>query len=146
MTGTSTILLVEDNPDDIELIEYAFEKAGIDRPLFVVQDGDAAVEYLGSSHDPAYRLQHPLPRLILLDIKLPKRSGFDVLSFVRHQDRTKHIPVVMLTSSNQPGDIKRAYELGANSYLVKPVRQDALLEMVRSLNMYWITLNQGPYQ
>ena len=146
MTGTSTILLVEDNPDDIELIEYAVEKAGIDRPLFVVQDGDAAVEYLGNSHDPTDRLQHPLPRLILLDIKLPKRSGFDVLSFVRHQDRTKHIPVVMLTSSNQSGDIKRAYELGANSYLVKPVRQDALLEMVRSLNMYWITLNQGPYQ
>lgn len=144
MKNIPSILLVEDNPDDIELIKYAFDKAGIDRPLIVVQDGDAAVAYLEGDGSYTNRLHHPLPTLILLDIKLPKRSGFEVLGFVRHQATTRYTPVVMLTSSNQTDDIKRAYEIGANSYLIKPVRQDALIEMVRSLNMYWLDLNQGP--
>lgn len=142
MTNASTILLVEDNPDDIELVEYAFEKAGIDRPLIVVRDGDAAVDYLADDGSYTDRLRHPLPTLILLDLKLPRRSGFEVLRFVRQQDSTKHTPVVILTSSNQSLDISRAYDIGANSYLVKPVRRDALIEMVRSLNMYWVDLNE----
>jgi len=144
MKNIAAILLVEDNPDDIELIKHAFEKAGVNRPLNVVRDGDAAVDYLEGNGAFTNRLRHPMPTVILLDLKLPKRSGFEVLRFVRLLDSTKHTPVVVLTSSNQSGDIGRAYEMGANSYLVKPVRRDALIEMVRSLNTYWVDLNQGP--
>ena len=143
MNELSTILLVEDNPDDAELIEYAFRKAGIHNPLFAVTDGDAAVDYIGGAGAYADRTRHPLPELILLDLKLPRRSGFEVLGFIRGQDATRHTPVVMLTSSSQHADIQRAYEAGANSYLVKPVGRDALIEMVRSLKAYWIKLNYG---
>ncbi len=110
----STILLVEDNPDDAELLEYAFRKAGIANPLLAVTDGDAAVEYVGGTGACADRRRHPLPELILLDLKLPRRSGFEVLGFIRGQDATRRTPVVVLTSSSQRGDIQRAYEAGAN--------------------------------
>ena len=139
----STILLVEDNPDDAELLEHAFKKADITNPLLAVADGDAAVDYIGGTGIYADRMRHPLPELILLDLKLPRRSGFEVLGFIRGQEATRHTPVVVLTSSSQHGDIQRAYEAGANSYLVKPVGRDALLEMVRSLKAYWIKLNHG---
>jgi len=139
----STILLIEDNPDDAELLEYAFRKAGIANPLFAVTDGDAAVEYVGGTGAYADRRRHPLPELILLDLKLPRRSGFEVLGFIRGQEATRHTPVVVLTSSSQHGDIQRAYEAGANSYLVKPVGRNTLIEMARSLEAYWIKLNHG---
>lgn len=142
MSDESTILLVEDNPDDSELIRYAFEKLGINNPLVALTDGDAAVSYLCGTGAYSDRRRNPLPVLILLDLKLPRRSGFEVLQFARAQAATRHTPVVVLTSSNQHDDIKRAYELGANSYLVKPVSRDALIEMVRSLDAYWIKLNQ----
>ncbi|MBA3810091.1 MAG: response regulator [Caulobacteraceae bacterium] len=142
MNDESSILLIEDNPDDAELVRYAFEKVGIGNPLVSLSDGDSAVEFLGEVRVYADRKRHPLPALILLDLKLPRRSGFEVLRFIRDQEPTRHIPVVVLTSSNQQDDIKRAYEDGANSYLVKPVSRDALIEMVRSLDAYWIKLNQ----
>ena len=142
MSDESTILLIEDNPDDVELIRYAFEKVGLGSPLFGITDGDAAVDYLGGRGAYADRTRHPLPALILLDLKLPRRSGFEVLGFIRGQAATRHTPVVVLTSSNQQDDIRRAYDAGANSYLVKPVSRDALIEMVRSLDAYWIKLNQ----
>lgn len=141
MNELSTILLVEDNPDDAELIDYAFRKAGIANPLVTVTDGDAAVDYVGGTEAYADRTRHPRPELILLDLKLPRRSGFEVLSFIRGQQATRHTPVVVLTSSNQQDDIRRSYEHGANSYLVKPIGRDALIEMVRSLKAYWIKLN-----
>lgn len=143
MNELSTILLVEDDSDDAELIAYAFGKAAIANPLAAVADGDAAVDYVGGAAAYADRMRHPLPGLILLDLKLPRRSGFEVLSFIRGQEATRHTPVVVLTSSNQQDDIRRAYELGANSYLVKPIGHDALIEMVRSLKAYWIKLNHG---
>ena len=143
MNELSNILLVEDNPDDAELLEYAFRKAGIANPLLAVTDGDAAVEYVGGTGAYADRRRHPLPELILLDLKLPRRSGFKVLGFIRGQEATRHTPVVVLTSSSQHGDIQRAYEAGANSYLVKPVGRDALIEMARSLKAYWIKLNHA---
>ena len=143
MNELSPILLVEDNPDDAELLEYAFRKAGIANPLLAVTDGDAAVEYVGGTGAYADRQRHPLPELILLDLKLPRRSGFEVLAFIRGQEATRHTPVVVLTSSSQHADIQRAYEAGTNSYLVKPVGRDALIEMARSLKAYWIKLNHG---
>lgn len=142
MNGWSTILLVEDNPDDAELIAYAFDKLAVPNPLVTVGDGDAAVDYLGGTGAYGDRLRHPLPALILLDLKLPRRSGLEVLRFLRGQDATRHTPVVVLTSSSQREDIRHAYDGGANSYLVKPVGRDSLMEMVRALEIYWMTLNQ----
>ena len=142
MDDQSIILLVEDDPDDIELIEYAFGKAGITNTLAVVTDGDAAVSYVDGLGAYADRRLHPLPSLFLLDLKLPKRSGFEVLERIRGTEATRRTPVVVLTSSNQEPDIRQAYDLGANSYLVKPVGHDALLAMVRSLEAYWLKLNQ----
>ena len=143
MNELSIILLVEDNPDDAELIQYAFEKAGTQNPLVIVTNGDAAVDYIGRTGAYADRKGHPLPELILLDLKLPRRSGFEVLSFIREHKPTRHTPVVVLTSSGQNEDIVRSYELGANSFLVKPIGRNALIEMVRTLKAYWIRLNHG---
>lgn len=143
MNGESTILLVEDNPDDVELIAYAFEKLAIANPLVTMGDGDAAVDYLGGTGAYEDRLRHPLPSLILLDLKLPRRSGLEVLRFLRGQDATRHTPVVVLTSSSHREDIRGAYDGGANSYLVKPVSHDSLIVMVRALELYWIKLNEA---
>jgi CheY-like chemotaxis protein len=136
------ILLVEDNPDDADLIAYAFRKAGIAAELRVVDDGEKAVDYLAGAGPYADRDLNPVPVLVLLDLKLPRRSGFEVLAWMRQHPSTSLLTVVVLTSSNQDADVRRAYVLGANSYLVKPVSRDALLDMVRTLNYYWLFLNQ----
>ena len=143
MNELSIILLVEDNPDDAELIKYAFQKVGIRNPLVIVTDGDAAVDYIGRTGVYADREGLPLPELILLDLKLPRRSGFEVLSFVRQHETARHTPVVVLTSSDQEKDICRSYEGGANSFLVKPIGRDGLIDMARALKAYWINLNHG---
>ncbi len=139
---SGTVLLVEDNPDDAFLIKRAFKKAKLANPLFVVEDGEEAVAYLVGEGEFADRNEHPLPMLILLDLKLPKMSGFEVLQWRMGNPGVKKIPVVVLTSSNQTPDIKKAYELGANSYLVKPVSFEGLMEMVKVLGMYWLILNE----
>lgn len=140
MNELSTVLLVEDNPDDADLIEHAFRKVKIANPIAIVDNGDKAVAWLEGA--PPYQERGPLPVLVLLDLKLPRRSGFEVLEWIRAHESTKRLTVVILTSSNQTPDIQRAYDLGANSYLVKPVGSDALLDMVRALNQYWIVLNR----
>ena len=136
-----TVLLVEDNPDDVLLIRNAFRKAGARASLQVVGDGDEAVAYLGGEGAFADRLAYPMPALLLLDLKLPRRSGFEVLQWVRHNPATKHVPTIVLTSSNQHEDVRRAYECQANSYLVKPVARDALVAMLGTLDNYWLGLN-----
>jgi CheY-like chemotaxis protein len=128
------ILLVEDNADDAELIGRAFQKAGISNRVDLASDGDAAVRALGTGEPPV---------LVLLDLKLPRRSGFEVLEWIRGNPATRRLTVVVLTSSQQMTDVNRAYDLGANSYLVKPVKSDALVEMVRTLKLYWLVMNQG---
>ena len=142
MKRFETVLLVEDNEDDVELMLHAFRKAEVPGPIQVVSDGDAAIAYLDGRAPYEDRSLHPLPTLILLDLKLPRRSGFEVLHFIRHHPPVKTVPVVVLTSSNQTGDIRRAYELCANSYLVKPVARDALIAMMRSLDQYWLGMNE----
>ena len=137
-----TILIVEDESDDAELLGYAFEKAGVLNPRLTLDNGDDAAAYIGGAAVYADRQRFPLPGLVLLDLKLPRRSGFEVLQSIRDNPSTRHIPVVVLTSSDQPEDIMRAYTAGANSYLVKPVTRDALLALVRTLDAYWIKLNR----
>ena len=138
------ILVVEDNADDVLLIQRAFDKAKLANPLHFVTDGDKAVQYLSGTGPYADRSSHPLPTMMLLDLKLPRRSGFEVLEWVRSQSALKVLPVVVLTSSKEDADVRRAYALGANTYLAKPVALDGLIEMVRTLGMYWFLTAERP--
>src|SRR3712207_4503791 len=138
------ILLVEDNEDDVLFVRRAFRQARPANPLHVVEDGDAAVSYLAGEGEYADRTRHPLPALVLLDLKLPRRSGLEVLEWLRAQPGLKRVPVVVLTSSRENTDVNRAYDLGANSYLLKPVEFDSLLELVKTLGLYWMVLNENP--
>lgn len=142
--GNHMLLVVEDNEDDILFIERAFEEANLRNPLQILRDGDSAVDYLSGVGEYADRDRYPLPPLILLDIRLPRRSGLEVLTWIKQQPRLRRLPVVMLTTSRENADINRAYDLGANSYLLKPVEPDDLREMVKTLNLYWLILNQRP--
>jgi len=137
-----TILLVEDDPNDVLLVQRAFRNARIANPIHAVPHGDAAVAYLSGTGEYADRERHPLPVVILLDLKLPRRSGHEVLQWLRQQPVLKRLPVVVLTSSKETEDINRAYDLGANSYLVKPVAFDDLQQMAQTLDFYWLLLNE----
>ncbi len=139
-----TILHVEDDPNDVLLIARAFRKAEISVKLQVVHDGEQAVHYLSGAGAFAVRDEFPLPSLILLDLKLPRKSGIEVLEWVRQQEGLKRIPIVMLTSSRQPIDINRAYDLGVNAYLVKPVNFEALVETLKTVDAFWLRTNERP--
>jgi len=144
MNGKYTLLLVEDDSNDVLLIQRAFQKASMANPLQVVTDGEEAVAYLSGEGHYGDRQKHPLPMLVLLDLKLPRKSGLEVLEWLRGQPGLKRLPVVVLTSSKESGDVNRAYDLGANSYLVKPVGFDSLVGMVKPLGFYWLMLNKAP--
>jgi CheY-like chemotaxis protein len=145
MSEIHTILIVEDNATDVMLIRRAFARLNIANPVQVVGDGDRAVDYLSGKDAYEDRAQFPLPAFVLLDLKLPRRSGLEVLAWLRAQDGLRRLPVVMLTSSRQSQDVNSAYELGANSYLVKPVEFDDLQELLGTINTYWIGYNQKPH-
>ncbi len=138
------ILLAEDDPNDVLLIRRAFQRTHVANPVHVVHDGEEAQAYLSGQGPFADRERYPLPVLMLIDLKMPRRNGLEVLEWTRSQPGLKRLPVVVLTSSNQNPDINRAYELGANSYLVKPAAFDSLLELVKNLDMYWLILNEKP--
>jgi CheY-like chemotaxis protein len=138
------ILLVEDDENDVMLLQRAFRRAAIVNPLQVVRHGDDAVAYLEGTGEFADRQLHPLPVLMLLDLKLPRRTGLEVLQWVKERAGVKKIPIIVLTSSKNDDDVNRAYELGANSYVVKPVSFETLLELVKSLELYWLVLNERP--
>ena len=142
--GTHPVLLVEDSPADVALVQRAFRRGGCMGQLHVVRDGDAAVRYLGGDGEFSDRARHPLPRLVLLDLKLPRRSGLEVLQWLRGQPGLGRVPVLVLTSSRESVDVARAYDLGANGYLLKPVVFDDLLELARTLDLFWLRLNVGP--
>ncbi|GIW96704.1 MAG: response regulator [Pirellulaceae bacterium] len=138
------LLVVEDDPYDAKLIERAFRKARIVNPLRFVQDGESAIDYFAGNPPYEDRSAHPVPELLLLDLKLPRKDGFEVLRWLRAHEVYRRLPVVVLTSSSETNDINRAYDLGANSYLVKPVGNDQLVEMLRSLELYWLCFNTSP--
>ncbi|MCU0541369.1 MAG: response regulator [Oscillatoriaceae cyanobacterium Prado104] len=145
MTATHTILLVEDNPVDILLMQRAFRNGALaDTALQIVRDGDAAVFYLNGDGEYSDRARYPLPAIILLDLKLPRRSGHEVLGWLKKQPDLKRLPVVILTTSWQPLDVGRAYDLGVNSYLVKPFGFAALLEMMNCFKDYWLDRTELP--
>lgn len=136
------ILLVEDDPNDVLLTERAFKKANIANELHVERDGAAALDYLLGPG--AGGPDRPSPTLVLLDLNLPKMDGVEVLRRLRAQEPTRRLPVVILTSSNEERDIAGCYDLGANSYIRKPVDFEQFAEAVRSLGLYWLVLNEPP--
>lgn len=138
------ILLVEDNPDDMELTLRALKKAHVANPITVVEDGAKALDYLFGTGAYAGRDPTRTPKVVLLDLKLPKLSGLDVLRRLRADDRTREVPVVILTSSREDTDIAEAYRLGVNSYVVKPVEFEAFARAVCQVGLYWLLLNQPP--
>lgn len=140
----NTILLVEDNPTDVRLTQRAFRKVGIVNPVNVVTDGDQAVAYLAGQPPFSDREQFPLPILILLDLKLPRRSGAEVLAWLRQQPGLRRLPVVALTASKEYCDVNQLYDLGVNAYMLKPVAFDDLVRIVETLNVHWIVLNEKP--
>lgn len=140
----NTVLLVEDNPSDVFIIQRTFNKLKVNVFLEIASDGDEAIAYLEGAGKYADREQFPFPALVLLDLKLPRRSGFEVLEWLKQQPILARVPVVVLTSSRQPLDINRAYDCGANSYLVKTVDPRETEELGRIIQRYWLGINQRP--
>jgi two-component system response regulator len=139
------ILLAEDNPDDRELALIAFREIGIEDKIVVCQDGEAVLDYLWGRGSWTGRDLSKAPRVLLLDIKLPKLDGIEVLRRLRADPRTALLPVVVLTSSREARDRLECYRLGANSYIRKPVDFTQFVETIRQLALYWITINETPY-
>lgn len=141
---SKTILLIEDNPDDVALTLRAFKKNNIMNPVVIAKDGAEALDYLYCKGEFADRDIADTPQMILLDLKLPKVNGLEVLKTIRDDERTHLLPVIILTSSKEQQDLLDGYSLGANSYIRKPVDFDQFTEAVRQLGLYWLVLNVGP--
>jgi two-component system response regulator len=138
------ILLVEDNPNDVELAVHAFKKNKIGNGVFVARDGAEALDFIFHTGPFSNRAKEEYPRVILLDLKLPKVDGIEVLRQIKSDVRVRKIPVVIVTSSREEQDIEMCYQLGANSYVVKPVNFDRFIEAVSTLGHYWLNFNQVP--
>ncbi|HEV7555011.1 MAG TPA: response regulator [Kofleriaceae bacterium] len=141
---TKIILLVEDNPTDEKLTVRAFKKSGIANEIFVVRDGAEALDFVFASGPHAARTAQELPSIVLLDLKLPRIDGLEVLRRIRADERTKLLPVVVLTSSKEDEDIARSYSLGANAYVRKPVEFAEFVEAAKTLGLFWLLLNEPP--
>jgi CheY-like chemotaxis protein len=139
-----SLLLIEDDPNDVALFRRAARKANLTEEILIAEDGEAAVGFLEARAKPIAEQDTGLPWIVLLDLKMPRKSGFEVLQWLRGQPRLRRLPVIIFTSSRERSDIAQAYELGANSYLVKPVSFDQLKDMIRVLHHYWLELNESP--
>ncbi|MDF2437783.1 MAG: response regulator [Bacteroidota bacterium] len=144
MTTEVEILLAEDNASDAEMTIDALKKNGLANKLLHVKDGAAALDFLFAEGEYAGRSIENKPKIILLDLKMPKVNGIEVLQKIRADERTKNIPVVILTSSKEDPDIKKCYDLKVNSYVVKPVEFDEFQKAISSLGLYWMIVNQQP--
>ena len=142
MTTDRAILLVEDNEDDVFLMKRALKGARVINPLFVVDDGQEAVDYLGGAGKFSDRGSYPLPAVVFLDLKLPFISGHEVLAWIRRRKEFESLVVIVLTSSNEASDLSRCYSLGANSYIVKPPSPEQLDDLAKAFKWYWLEYNQ----
>jgi CheY-like chemotaxis protein len=136
------LLLVEDNDDDAFLMRLSLKAAGVIQPLHVAEDGQQAIDYLAGRGPYADREKYPLPSVVFLDLKLPFKSGHEVLAWIRNQRDLAQIIVLVLSSSNQPSDLEEAYRLGANSYVVKPAATEELVEWAAAFKRYWLDFNR----
>ena len=143
---TQNVLLhVEDDPNDVLLLQRAFRKANAQLTIHSVSDGDKAVAYLSGAEEFADREKHPLPNVVLLDLKMPRKSGLEVLAWIRGEQKIRRLVVIVFTSSKHDEDVNKAYDLGANSYLVKPVGFDMLVDVCKMIQQYWINTNERPH-
>ncbi|HUS36395.1 MAG TPA: response regulator [Verrucomicrobiae bacterium] len=143
---TQNVLLhVEDDPNDVLLLQRAFRKANAPLTIHSVSDGDKAVAYLSGADEFADRDKYPLPNMVLLDLKMPRKSGLEVLAWIRAEQKLRRLVVIIFTSSKHDEDVNKAYDLGANSYLVKPVGFDMLVDLCKMLQQYWINTNERPH-
>lgn len=143
---TQNVLLhVEDDPNDVLLLQRAFRKANAQLTIHSVSDGDKAVAYLSGAEEFADREKHPLPNVVLLDLKMPRKSGLEVLAWIRAEQKVRRLVVIIFTSSRHDEDVNKAYDLGANSYLVKPVGFDMLVDLCKVIQQYWINTNERPH-
>jgi len=138
------ILLVEDNPDDVELTLRAFKRSHLMNPIAVARDGVEALDFVFARNEHAHRATQSLPTLVILDLKLPRLDGLGVLKAIRAEERTRFLPVVILTSSKEEQDLISGYTLGANSYVRKPVDFAEFIEAAKVLGIYWLMINQVP--
>jgi CheY-like chemotaxis protein len=138
----SVVLLAEDREDDILIMRKAFAQTDFPGSLFVVRDGDEAIAYLKGDAPYANRAEYPLPALLLLDLKMPRKSGFEVLSWIRQQPHLAALRVIVLTSSEATSDLNRAYELGANSFLAKPSDFQDMIQLTEFINGFWLQFNE----
>jgi len=144
MIDNPDILLVEDNPNDVKLTLHAFKTANLGNPIIVARDGVEALDFLFCTGPHAGRRIEDTPKVVLLDLKLPRIDGHEVLKRIKADPRTAAIPVVVLTTSQEERDVLKTYELGANSYIVKPVEFSGFVEAVKQLGLYWAVLNHPP--
>lgn len=142
MATMNSILLVEDNEDDVLLMKRALKVAQVINPLFVVEDGQQAMDYLAGTGEYENRREFPFPQIVFLDLKLPIKSGHEVLEWIRQQSRFDGLVVIVLTSSGAQADLNKAYRLGANSYLIKPPTAEELLNMAKAFRWYWLEQNR----
>ena len=142
--GQPIILVAEDNPDDVQMLKRALEQAAIDTPISFVSDGEQAIAYLKGTGKFANRAEYPLPDLLLLDLKMPRSNGFDVLEWLRQQPTLASLRTVVLTTSDRIWDVTRAYELGANSFLVKPLDFTDFKNTIQAVYNYWLALDKAP--
>lgn len=136
------VLIVDDSDDDKLLLTRSLRKAGVKCRVDTLPDGEAAIEFLSGAGAYSDRLRHPLPILMLLDLKMPRKNGFEVLEWLREQPGLNRIPVIVLTGSREDSDLRRAYDLGANSYLVKPVDSEERSALANALSSYWLNFNE----
>jgi len=138
------ILYAEDDPNDVFLLQLAFKEAGIPNPLQIVTDGQEAIDYLGGTGPFTNRRRYPMPCLVLLDIKMPRITGLEVLAWMRSQPNLRHLPVLLYSASDLPADREKAVKIGANAYVVKPVTIEERLEFAQAIRAFWLHFHHPP--
>ena len=144
MRNDLCVLVAEDEPDDVYLLQVAFEDAGIRNPMHVVPDGAEAINYLSGSEKYRDRTEFPFPALLILDLKMPRKTGLDVLAWLRNDGAARYVPVIVFSSSAHPSDVTKAYDLGANAFVVKPSGMAERNEFAKMIKGFWLTLNVPP--
>ncbi len=137
------VLVADDNPDDIRLLQFAWARAKVSTPLHVLTAGEEVLDYLAGAGAFSDRRRFPLPRLLLLDLKMPRKDGFEVLEWIRSKPGVRRLPVLVLTASLHQQDVERALDLGASAFLIKPVELNRLIDLVKAIDLFWLTFTQS---
>jgi CheY-like chemotaxis protein len=144
VSGERAVLMAEDEESDVFLLKRAFDDAGVKNPLLTVEDGQEAINYLSGAGQYADRTKFPIPHLIILDLKMPRKTGLDVLRWLRQEPKLRCLPAMIFSSSAHPLDVQAAYEIGANAFVMKPSGTQKRLELAKTLKDFWLSFNEPP--